>query len=78
MGTWYGTKEIEMIWHGEWADPELKVDERVANYWDVEQYCVDCCKEEGIDYNNDSAFGEWVRNHESEICDVIYSMTVAH
>lgn len=77
MAKWYGTKDIEMIWHGEWNDPELKVDERVANYWEVEQYCVDCMKEENLDYNNDEIFGEWVRNHEEEICDVIYQMTVA-
>ena len=78
MAKWYGTQEIEMIWHGEWADPELKVDERVANYWEVEQYCVDCCKDEGINYNDDFIFAEWVRTHEEEIIDWIYEITVAN
>lgn len=68
MNKWRGTKNIEMIYHGDWADPELRVGKRVVNYWDVEQYCVDCMKEDNLDYNNDDLFNKWIQEHEKEVC----------
>ena len=33
---WRGHPDIEMIWHGEWADPDLEYKGYIFNYWDVE------------------------------------------
>lgn len=33
---WRGCKDIEMIWHGEYSDPELQYGDEIFNYWDVE------------------------------------------
>lgn len=77
MANWLNTKEIGFIWHGEWADPELSLDGRIVNYWDVEQFCVDSMKEENLDYNNDEIFGNWVREHENDIHEFIYECTAS-
>jgi hypothetical protein len=52
-----------MIWHGEWADPELECDGYVANYYDVENYLYENAKDDGIDVENDDVFAEYVREH---------------
>lgn len=31
-----GIRGVHLIWHGEWADPELMYRNKVANYYDVE------------------------------------------
>ena len=31
-----GTENVELIWHGEWSDPELRYDGKLFNYWDIE------------------------------------------
>lgn len=33
---WRGEEKIDMIWHGEWADPELEYKDHKFNYWDIE------------------------------------------
>ncbi|MBO7734834.1 MAG: hypothetical protein J6S67_19900 [Methanobrevibacter sp.] len=33
---WRGEEKIDMIWHGEWADPELEYKDHTFNYWDIE------------------------------------------
>ena len=50
---WRGCPDIEMIWHGEWADPELATTingtEYTFNYWDIENALWDMFLEsEGI------------------------------
>lgn len=60
---WYGVPGIRMIWHGEWADPELECDGYVANYYDVENYLYENAKDDGIDVENDDVFAEYVREH---------------
>ncbi len=71
MGTWLGTKEIFLIWHGDWSDPELRVNGFTANYFDVEDYCSSRMEEEDLDFRNDLIFSEWVCNHENEIIEYI-------
>lgn len=67
MANWFNTKSIGFIWHGEWADPELESGGKVVNYFDVEYYVVDCMKEENLNYNDDEIFGNYVREHETDI-----------
>ena len=70
----YGVKPYVMIWHGEWADPEICNEKtgKTMNYYDIE----DCL---WSDYNDDlengeftiledededSAFERWVKENE--------------
>lgn len=51
---WRGCKDIEMIWHGEWADPELVTEydgvEYWFNYYDIENALwEDFLESEGIE-----------------------------
>ena len=71
MGNWCKTKEIYVISHGEWSDPELYANGFTANYWDVEEMVVHWMKEENLDWEDDNVFGKFVRNHESEIIEYI-------
>ena len=71
MTTWLGTKKIDFVWHGEWSDPELGFDGSYIDYWSIEDFCCSEMKEQGLDYNNDDVFAEWVRKNEDLICDTI-------
>ena len=72
---WMGCENIEMIWHGEWSDPELEYNGSVANYWDVESWCAETCKEEGVNPNNKDAFAAWIRQNEERIGMTIQEMS---
>ena len=64
-----------MIWHGEWSDPELEYEGSVANYWDVNDWCIEACEDEGVDCNNKNAFAAWVRENEERIGMTIVEMS---
>ena len=71
-----GISDVYILWHGEWADPELSYQGKVVNYWDVEETVIDWYREErqsmGLsvidDYNE---FLKYFRNHISEIKQLI-------
>ena len=71
---WMGCKRIKMIWHGEWSDPELEYNGSVANYWDVEDWCTEACKEEGVNPNDKESFANWIRQNEGRIANTIQEM----
>ena len=71
MTTWLGTKKIEFVWHGEWADPELGYKGRYIEYPSIEDFCCSEMKDEGLDFNNDEVFAKWVRKNEKLICATI-------
>ena len=53
VSNWRGCPDIQMIWHGEWADPDLVADvdgtTYTFNYWDIENALWDYFLEsEGI------------------------------
>lgn len=78
MNTWYGTKNIEFIWHGEWSDPELSYDGHFIDYWSIEDFVCNEMKEEGLDYNDDDLFKKYVREHEELICETIIEFAEAY
>lgn len=45
-GAWRGCKDIDMIWNGEWSDPDLVYKEYVFNYSDIEDALWDAFLEE--------------------------------
>lgn len=72
---WRGVEGVEMLWHGEWADPELRYDDVVANYNDVEDYLYSVfCDDLGIDEGDDrdEEFSEWCRRHRWDVAGTIY------
>lgn len=71
MKTWLGTKSIEFIWHGSWADPELRFEGKTIDYWSIEEFVCGEMKDEGLDYNDDDLFGKYVREHEELIAVTI-------
>lgn len=73
--SWMGCKEITMIWHGEWSDPELEYNGCVANYWDVEDWCAEVCREEGVNPEDKNAFANWIRQNEDRVGATIEEMS---
>lgn len=75
---WYGCPNIRMIYHGDWADPELEANGHVANYWDIEDaWWRQFLEETGhsdSEANNpqvEEEFAQFLRSNESSIIDDI-------
>lgn len=64
---WRGIEGVEMIWHGEWADPELTYKGVVKNYYDVEDPLFELAEEEGVDTDDNEAFNDWLKEHKEEV-----------
>ena len=69
MKNYRGIRGVGFIWHGAWADPELKYKNRLFNYWDIEEAIFECFKDWARDYNievnsnnEDELFDEYCRN----------------
>ena len=62
----YGIPGIQIIWHGEWADPELVWNGQSFDYYDLEMPLWEVyreeCDEAGVPTDDDK-FGEWIREH---------------
>lgn len=72
---WRGVPDVTMIWHGEWADPELQYEDYVANYYDVEDPLWGDFKEEtGCDDNTenvDDIFNDWLVKNKYDVWEYI-------
>ena len=71
---WRGVEGVEMLWHGEWADPELRYDNIVANCPTVEEELQYLASEE-IDADDncyEQKFTMWCQEHRTEVIDAIY------
>lgn len=67
MANYRGIPNIEFVWHGEWADPELIYKGHSFNYWDVEDalwgdYVEQEC-EGNADKGDDYAFALWLKKN---------------
>ena len=72
--SWRGCPNIQMIWHGNWNDPELIADGYVANYWTIENSMWhDFLEETGYkdsDSDNpevEAKFNQYVQDHEDDV-----------
>ena len=74
VNSWMGCQRIKMIWHGEWSDPELEYNGSIANYWDVEDWCAEACREEGVNPNDKNAFANWIKQNEDRVGMTIQEM----
>lgn len=74
MKKWYGIfDEIEMIYNGEYSDPELKYKGKKFCYWDIEDMFFDMfCEEENIVEDKDSdetteRFTKWLKENKGDV-----------
>ena len=77
IGNYRGCKNVRLVYHGEWADPELKYRNYIANYNDIE----DTLWGQFLDETNypdnpsnkevDNAFTEYVKENENEVISLI-------
>ncbi len=70
---WRGVPGVEMIWHGEWSDPELEYEGTRRNYWDVEDAMYEWAKEDGIDTENDEEFNRYCQEHAYDVYECFSS-----
>lgn len=78
MNNWYGCKNIQMISHGEWSDPQLVANGYVANYWDIEdtwwRYFLDETGHQDSEANTpevEEEFALFLQDNEASIVDDI-------
>lgn len=70
---WRGVEGVEMIWHGEWADPELRYDNIVANCPTVEDDLIAMsCDELAVDNRFEENLTMWCQEHRTEVINAIY------
>lgn len=70
---WRGVPGVEMIWHGEYSDPELEYEGTRRNYWDVEGTMYEWAKEDGIDIENDEEFNRYCQEHAYDVYECFSS-----
>lgn len=73
MGYFYGIKPAEFVWHGEWNDPEVRYNDHLFNYYDVEQTMYDWFKEECSGANDDE-FAPWMLAHADDVLSLLDEM----
>lgn len=73
---WRGSEEIEMIWHGSTADPELEYKGSKFNYWDIENALWDMFLEEtghkdseANDAEVEKEFNKYIGDHATDYLD---------
>ena len=76
---WYGVPGIKMIYHGDWADPELKYKGKLFNYYgiknslwefykeDLEEKLFELINEENID----DGFERWITNNHETVYEYL-------
>lgn len=64
----YGIKEIELVFHGDWGDAELIYKNKSYNYYDLEDALIEnykeYLKEENLKDDKYKFFSEFVKNNE--------------
>jgi len=64
---WRSVPGVTMIWHGEWNDPELEYEGKVANYWDIEDAMYEWATEDGVNVDSDEAFNKYCQEHDYDV-----------
>lgn len=69
----YGIKDVEFIWHGEWCDPEIIWKNQSFDYYDLENPLYDMYCEEHVAENMD--FKEWLNANIDEVYDILQCLS---
>ena len=64
---WFGIKDAEFIYHGDWNDPEVEYKGVSLNYWDIESGLLEVYRDEHPEDKNDKGFDKWMADHPEEI-----------
>ena len=64
---WFGIKDAEFIYHGDWNDPEVEYKGVSLNYWDIESGLLEVYRDEHPEDRNDKGFDKWMAEHPEEI-----------
>lgn len=82
MANYRGIPNIESVWHGEWADPELIYKGHSFNYWDVEDALWGDYVEQECDGNadkgDDYAFALWLKKNTDHVYDYLNDWIAAN
>ena len=70
----YGVDGVEFIWHGEWADPEVRYNGHTYNYYDLEDSLLSTYREEHPEDKNDTGFDDWVSANPDETYNILYDL----
>lgn len=60
---YYGLRDVELVWHGEWSDPELIYKGYGFNYYDIDMCLYDDYIEDRNANNNVVSFKEWIKDN---------------
>ena len=73
MMYYLGCKKIELIWHGEWSDPELRYKNRLYNYYDIEDILLNEYKERNNiqEINDSTEFENWIKSNKMLIYEIL-------
>lgn len=63
VGELYGIYGIHMIYHGDWADPEIYYKGKSYNYYAVEDTLVEEYRDEHPEDKNDDGFVAWCKKN---------------
>ena len=75
---WRGVEGVEFLWHGEWADPELRYGNIVANCHTVEdELHYDASEELPEDDAYGDEFSKWCQEHREDVIKAIYENQTA-
>lgn len=72
---WRGVKDVLMIWHGSWSDPELRHGDAVCNYWSVEDSLWEMFKDEKrpVDLDDcEDEFSAYCRENRGMVLELIH------
>ena len=71
MNNYRGIEDISILWHGDWADPEMEYAGMTVNYWAVENAIYEEYKATGRDPNNEFAFSAYCVDHADRVRQLI-------
>lgn len=76
---WRGVPNVRMIWHGDYADPELVYNGVIASYYDIEDTLYEDFKEEtgyktsDDEEETDEAFDNWLSDNKYRVYELFDS-----
>ena len=70
--TYNGIPNTVYVYHGDWADPEIYINGKAFNYYDVEDYLYGDYAESCEGEPTDEGFAEWCKENGEDLCNSFY------
>lgn len=71
LPNWYGIEDIGLVWHNEWADPEIEYKGKRCSCYIVENTMWERYREENGKYADEELFGQYIRNNIEEVYELV-------